>query len=504
MRRESAKNTFAWALFVVLIVTLVLVTPTCEAANHFVRSAATGTATGADWTNAFTDLPAHLTRGDVYYVAVGTYSHHLFNDADSGTSVIEIRAATTADHGAATDWQTTFQGEALFSPTGTGTPDGAVFEFLTDYYLINGNGVRNADWQGGYLIRASDRNKLASESVVLISQRSTFVHDITIDYVNMEGSYAAVDTDNHEQAFESRCGAANVAVRHSYLHDTGADIMFIKGRHDTTGSSALCNAASNGAQMTIEYNYLARDYSSSALHGQGLECDEGQYCVIRYNRFRDIGGTAFIATPSGGGRLTNNIDNQWDIYGNVFELKTAWTNNGAACSSGGVIQCFDTAFSGPLKFYNNTMVNINTSICANNSLGAAIFIDSAPSLQCNLNAGLVVQNNLWYNNDSLTAVNTCSTCSSVTWDHNAYFTQAITDTDGTKQVGSGNPFVGSATDNFRLAAATSAGVTLPAPYNTDMDGTTRAVDGVWDRGAFEFDSGKRPPLPPPKVALVIH
>src|SRR5260370_317310 len=318
MRRESAKNTFAWALFVVLIVTLVLVTPTCEAANHFVRGAARDAATGADWTNAFTDLPAHLTRGDVYYVAVGTYSHHLFNDAVSGTSVIEIRAATTADHGAATDWQTTFQGEALFSPTGTGTPDGAVFEFLTDYYLINGNGVRNADWQGGYLIRASDRNKLASESVVLISQRSTFVHDITIDYVNMEGSYAAVDTDNHEQAFESRCGAANVAVRHSYLHDTGADIMFIKGRHDTTGSSALCNAASNGAQMTIEYNYLARDYSSSALHGQGLECDEGQYCVIRYNRFRDIGGTAFIATPSGGGRLWKNIRNLWGICRNKF------------------------------------------------------------------------------------------------------------------------------------------------------------------------------------------
>src|SRR5260370_7279349 len=122
MRRESAKNTFAWALFVVLIVTLVLVTPTCEAANHFVRSAATGTATGADWTNAFTDLPAHLTRGDVYYVAVGTYSHHLFNDADSGTSVIEIRAPTTADHASATNSQTTFQREALFTPPATQTP----------------------------------------------------------------------------------------------------------------------------------------------------------------------------------------------------------------------------------------------------------------------------------------------------------------------------------------------------------------------------------------------
>src|SRR5260370_18659290 len=103
--------------------------------------------------------------------------------------------------------------------------------------------------------------------------------------------------------------------------------MFIKGRHDTTGSSALCNAASNGAQMTIEYNYLARDYSSSALHGQGLECDEGQYCVIRYNRFRDIGGTAFIATPSGGGPLAHHLDHAGDTFRNEFSHHNDFTKN---------------------------------------------------------------------------------------------------------------------------------------------------------------------------------
>ena len=38
-------------------------------------------------------------------------------------------------------------------------------------------------------------------------------------------------------------------------------------------------------------------------------------------------------------------------------------------------------------------------------------------------------------------------------------------------------------------AATNAGLTLSAPYDTDINGVIRSVDGVWDRGAFEFASG---------------
>ncbi len=510
MRRKSEKNTFAWARFGVLVVALVLVTPACEAANHYVRSGATGAATGADWTNAFTDLPTSLTRGDLYYIAGGSYTMHTFNDPDSGTSVIEIRAATIADHGTSVGWSNSFQGEALFTPTGTGTPGGAsVWWFKTDFYFINGNGVRNADWQGGYLIRVSDVNKLAAETVVLIGDGSrnvvgggTATHDITIDYVEIEGSYTAVDTDIHERALEGRCGGFNNVIRHLYAHDTGEDIFLIKGKHDSLISSgtSLCNASSTGGQFLVEYSYLARNYSSAAEHGQGFECEEGQYCVFRYNHMRDITGTAYFSTPSGCSAAQCNNDNQWDIYGNILEEKNTFSDNGLACGVGGVIQAFDTVFSGPLKFYNNTIFNINTSICPNNAHGADIVIFAGASL----NAGLFVQNNLWYNNDAVTAQNTCSTCSSVIWDHNAYFTQTVTDTDSNKQVSATNPFVGSAIENVHLAAATSAGTSLPAPYNTDMDGVTRGIDGVWDRGAFEFDSGKRPPLPPPKVSLVVH
>jgi hypothetical protein len=515
--RRRAKATFLYPGVIALIVAVFFFfPPRCAAANHFVRSAATGANSGADWTNAFTDLPASLIRGDIYYVAAGNYHQHTFNDPDSGTSVIEIRAATIADHGGTVaGWQDTFQGNANFAPTTGTTPSRCVFEFRTDFYLINGNGtgIRSADWQSGYLITVDDSSAKAGECVVMIGGSGggtpgagTFVHDITIDYLESNGSHTTTDSGVHEQGVEVRCGAANVAVRHSYVHDGGSVLFFIKGTHDLMPSAALCNASSTGSQLILEFNYLARDYSSSAIHGEGIECDEGQSCTIRFNRFRDIDGTAFIATPSGGGGATNNIDNQWDIYGNWFELKNPHTLNNVPCGVAGVIQAFDVVFSGPLHFYNNTIANVNSTICpGTNGSTPMIFIQQG-SLPAVLNGGLFVENNLWYNSDSFTAVTTssCSRCSTVVWTNNAYFSQNVSDPDSGKQVATGNPFVGSAIENYHLVASTNTGTVLLAPFNVDMDGRTRAVDGIWDRGAFQFDSGNRPPLPPPQVTATVH
>jgi hypothetical protein len=47
--------------------------------------------------------------------------------------------------------------------------------------------------------------------------------------------------------------------------------------------------------------------------------------------------------------------------------------------------------------------------------------------------------------------------------------------------------------NFRLASATLAGLTLPSPFNTDLDGNTRGADGVWDRGAYEYTTNSVSP-----------
>ena len=60
-------------------------------------------------------LPSSLTRGVTYYVAAGTYPNHVFQDADSGSTLITIQAPTSAVHGTNTGWSSAYQGQAVFS-----------------------------------------------------------------------------------------------------------------------------------------------------------------------------------------------------------------------------------------------------------------------------------------------------------------------------------------------------------------------------------------------------
>lgn len=65
-----------------------------------------GTGSGADWNNAISsaNLTTNMVRGDTYYLATGSYGNQTFQTADSGTSVITIRAAISSDHCTATGW----------------------------------------------------------------------------------------------------------------------------------------------------------------------------------------------------------------------------------------------------------------------------------------------------------------------------------------------------------------------------------------------------------------
>ena len=118
-----------------LVFTLSLLGSTAYAATRYVRPGATGSNTGTDWANAYTALPSSLVRGDTYYLADGTYGSYSFDDNASGTNVIYIKKATSADHGDATGWSDSYgAGTALFSlwsfggaPSGNG-----------GYYNLNG------------------------------------------------------------------------------------------------------------------------------------------------------------------------------------------------------------------------------------------------------------------------------------------------------------------------------------------------------------------------------
>ena len=111
-----------------------------SAANHYVRSDATGAADGSNWTDAWTNLPATLVRGDTYFIAGGTYAGAItLNTPDSGGTWIYIRKATPSDHGTPTGWQDSYgTSNALFT---------GPWALNTDYWDMDG---RTGSERAGY------------------------------------------------------------------------------------------------------------------------------------------------------------------------------------------------------------------------------------------------------------------------------------------------------------------------------------------------------------------
>jgi hypothetical protein len=90
---------------------------------------ATGSGTGADWTNAFPSIPT-LVRGNTYYFADGTFTNRTFNNAVSGTQTISLIKATVANHGTSVGWQNSYgDGKTTFIGS---------MRFNTGYYVFDG------------------------------------------------------------------------------------------------------------------------------------------------------------------------------------------------------------------------------------------------------------------------------------------------------------------------------------------------------------------------------
>src|ERR1700756_617443 len=90
-------------LRVAFFIAFILNTKPILAACHAVTPSGSGTKNGSNWSNAYAGIPANLTRGDVYYLADGSYPNYVFTTPNSGSTVSEIRKAQTHDYGRITD-----------------------------------------------------------------------------------------------------------------------------------------------------------------------------------------------------------------------------------------------------------------------------------------------------------------------------------------------------------------------------------------------------------------
>lgn len=427
-----------------MIILVVLVPGISQAANKFVRPGATGNGSGTDWTNAYTNLPSSLTRGDTYYLAAGTYGNRTFNDPVSGTAVITIKKATATDHGADVGWSSAYgSGQAVFSG----------WQIYSSYYVFDGQ-TRNADWRTGGV----NQYGITAGNTRLDNGAGVGANNLTFRYVDLHGG--GRDTGNGDDVIYGLTGNSNITFQYCALRDSDRTIFLMRG---------------NWKNLLVDHSYMARNTSTPATHGELLSMTDSDGVTFSNNAFEDIEGTAFFAA------LNNGVASNWKIYGNTFTHTASYIadtgrKSGHNFGTAGIVYCANDASNN--NTCNNFLVYNNTAITLKGTYSGVVVQKGS---------GNITQNNIWYD-----SVRTGGVAGTTGWNW-FYNTVQDGDSSSTKVVCTSNCnlFANLSGKDFHLASATPAGTTLSSPFNVDPDGVTRGSDGAWDRGAFEF-GGKAP------------
>ena len=403
---------------------------------RYVRSGATGANNGLNWTDAFTTIPATMTRGFTYCIAdgTGTYTVPTFDDAASGTTTITIAKATVADHGTNTGWVDTFgDGQATMS---------AAF-FGTSYWVVNGQTRNESDWSVGTAYGFRFTGRLESNAA---NNGGICADNITVSYVDV----GAADVGNVQTGSEISAGFYTLMGEGAGGNTCNTWTMQRNRIHNTVIPLHM-NGNDGG---TIEYNWIGHSFGKEALRGQ----NRFKNFIIRYNRFKDscqTGADLNICTGEialWDGATAGDFDGN-EIYGNVIYKTTAEPNSGGAIIVGGDGVSWVGVSASNVLVYNNTIAGITGG--------------TQGGILINGGSGNFCRNTLWYD---VTGTPTCGGA-------------GVTASDNGEQ--GTDPFVNYAAENFHLSAAI-AGFSLGSPYNTDLDSVTRGGDSTFDRGAYEF------------------
>jgi len=432
------------AFFVLCLAAIALIVSAAPS-NHYIRAGASGNGSGSDWTNACTGFsgacaPSSMVRGDTYYLAGGSYSGANFSAASSGTTLITIKGATTADHGTDTGWSTSFGVDV------TQVSFKSSIAFSSSYWMFDG--VMGPVWsrvasQYGFTFTPQQY------PIAIFNDRSVVTH-VTVAHIaaiapsgDVEKFFVSTDNTNP--------GVSAVTMSNLYL----------------SGWQNAYWATSPGKTMDswiFQYCMCLNGFSSNAHHGEWINNNYGRMTnqITRWNWFDgQQNGTGVI--------VANNNDNvNAQVYGNVFNNIAEGNGIITGTSSGNLVSP---------QVFNNTFVNCS----------------SGGWIGGNVTGTPVIQNNLIYK---------MSGSMSVRGDYNAYFSTTDTPKETHGQVSTANPFVNASTLNYQLAAETSPGIPLTAPFNVDVLGNARpGSDGVWSRGTYQF-GGSTPP-PPPAITVTI-
>lgn len=499
-----------WTIFAVCFIAVSASAACPDTTNNaaYVRTGASGSNSGADWTNAYTGFgtggtqinPASMTRGCTYYVATGSYGAPNFSTAVSGTTLITVASATVGSHGTATGWSNAYAGVVTF------TADTVI---STGYWTFTGQSfpsgcmlVNATCGTTGYNLYFHNTTDTSTTGAALDLSGGTHASPqtgVSIEYAEIQGINNGTSDDS---GVETQCAQNTLYVGYSYIHDVGVDL--VEGQFTCTGQNYT------GIGATFEYNYFAHNHRGDATaHAQAI-ANGFQNLWVRYNVFYDIGSSGCITDPFPGVVTLQN----WAIYGNTYMWDTSFT----AGVGDGLVGLFGETMNGYFYVVNNTLAYINNSTCATGICNSpALFLCGSSCGSSGTPSPAIVENNLWWNPSNGQAVTLDSTS---TWNPTADYNQAYCPSGGCSfpgaggfttqgahdlQSNTGNPFVnfdGVSNFNVSLAANTSAGNAVAgwssAPsgctagvncLNDAPLGITRGANGTIDRGMFQIPGG---------------
>ncbi|MBR9677354.1 PGF-pre-PGF domain-containing protein [Candidatus Woesearchaeota archaeon] len=439
---------------------LVTGTPPPSGNIHYVMDGASGD--GSDWNNAYGSLPATLQRGHTYYIADGNYSSYTFDAVEQGSEYITIKKAIETDHGTSDGWLSTY---------GDGVADWTRWTITTSYWEFDGQVGQWADSMYGvpalpnyvpYGFRILLNTASTGAKVIRIGAFGNTVNNINLRHLEMGFSNApgvsSAWADSQDIVYAA---ASNLICSYCWIHDAGRVNWFPLAALD---------------DVVVEYSVLERNGQAVAAgfgsqHSELYSADGGSNHVFRYNIIRDWRSTGGLILHDDNGNPPHFTN--WQAYGNVFTTTGYFL--GSTGDSNGVLNSLSDGVSNSAYVYNNAFVDIDYG-CSILSFGGY--------------AAREIYNNIFYNCRRFGG-NTYADIGGTTHDYNWFYNSGA-QSETNIEYGLGNPFIDSANGDFRLNAATNAGSTLGVPYNIDPDGNIRGSDGVWDRGAYEFDSGVDP------------
>lgn len=390
-----------------------------------------GGGSGADFNNLAT-LPntTSFTRGNTYIIIEGSYGAKTFSTATSGSTLITIKKASTADSAVAGYATTLFDAQATFSSLTMGSA----------YWTIDGmTGGGPGAWESGHGILVNGAISDDSFGVSDDNEDNCTFSQIEVDI----GSVAAEDVNAVSITYIN-----NWTFERCFIHDIGGDVFKIAYGCDN---------------LIVEYCKIKTGYQSGTVHSDVFEAQAATFndWTMRYNFFENLNGTYMF-----GAHDTATVDG-YIIHGNIIKRANGfYFGNGlvATLSAGGTLTV--------LVFNQNTIFgDFDASVGISNP-GSGSISGSA-------------QNNVWVEDfDSGYSFG----YSSLTQSYNSHYNMDTVSGTG-NETPSGDPFTDSAAGDFSTLADTTAGTSLSSPYDVDMFGNSYSAGGGWTRGAVAYGEG---------------